>query len=153
MFVIARKPSCIHASTAKNDGTPTVPEQTLDPTVPLVDETREDTSSLSIEHILTIIPKRAQNKANSLLQILQPHLKWNKRGEIVIHDNPIANSHIADLVKYTVMRHIRKRLPTGGVEYIAILSSINAPRSLIVNEQVIELLAQPAQTTSAWHSL
>ncbi len=138
----------------------TVSEQTSPPTVPeievpIIDETIEDTPSegLSIEHILAIIPKRAQNKANSLLHLLQPHLKWTKRGEIVIHDRPIANSHIADLVKYTVMRHIHKRLPTGGTEYIAILASINTPRSLIVNEQVIELLTQPTPTPSAWHSL
>ncbi len=127
-------------------------EQSIEATPP------ELSDSLSIDQILTIIPKRAQHKASSLLHILQPHLRWNDRGEIVIQDKPILNSHIADLVKYTVVRHINKRLPLGGEDFLAILSAINAPKSLIVNERVLEILAQRVDTentvhTAQWHTL
>jgi hypothetical protein len=102
---------------------------------------------LSTEHILTVIPKHAQNRARALVDILRPHLQWNDRGEILVRDEPIQNSHIADLVKYTVVRHLSRQLPIGGREYAAVLASINIPRTLVVNERL------PIEPPTTWQAI
>ena len=104
---------------------------------------------MSVDDIIGIMPKNAQKKASSLLQLIQDHVNWNERCELVVGDEPIPNSHISDLVRYTVVRHFsNKRPPIGSAEFFAILKRLNIPRSLIVNTPQAE---EPSP--SSWYSL
>ena len=103
------------------------------PTI-IADDRVTTPSTLSVEDITAMIPKNARHKAASLLQLLDAHVKWNSRGEIVIDGKVIENSHIADLIKFTVTNHFSKmRAPIGHHTFYKLLDKINIPRSLLVN--------------------
>ena len=102
---------------------------------PHIDVTETEAEEVeNVDHIIDVIPKRAKGKARALLSVLKDHIQWNERGEIIIDGAPIPNSHISDLIKYTVVRHFgKKQPPIGSDEFSQLLKVHNIPRSLIVN--------------------
>lgn len=108
---------------------------------PLVNDT------MAIDQVIAILPKIAQKKAMNLLHLIQGHIQWDNLGRVIGRDGPIAHSHIADLVKYTVVNHFSKmKPPSGSAYYFEVLDTLNIPRSLKVNKTV-QVLAHK------WHSL
>ena len=123
---------------------PPAPEPPQSDDIQCIEPTVE---GMDTDNIISVIPKQAQKKASALLQLLQDHLKWNERGEIVVDGEPIPNSHISDLIKYTVVRHFsKKQPPIGSDKYFTVLDKLNIPRSLIVN-------TVPPPTKPDWFSL
>ena len=114
---------------------------------------------MKIDNILQIIPKCARTKARALLCILQDHLEWCATGEIVSNGITIQGSHIADLVKFTVVKHFKRKPPIGSDTYFTLLSNINVPKSLVVNDIAggkpdvnNDVVINPTANTD-WHTL
>jgi hypothetical protein len=90
---------------------------------------------MSINQIMDTLPQSAKKKGLTLLQLIKPHLNWNQRGEIVIAGQPIPQSHISDLVKFTVVRYFNMSKPPEGFQYFSQkLQDLNIPQSLIINK-------------------
>ncbi len=106
------------------------PQTQTQPDIEMIEHDKD----VDVDSIVSILPKRCQSKGRALLNILQHHLTWNARGELVVNGQIIPTSHIADLVKYTVVRHFGKQKPPIGYsEYCTIIEDLNIPKSLIVN--------------------
>ncbi len=118
----------------------------------IVEPTLNEHKGMTVESIVAVMPKNARNRARALLEVIEKHILWNDRGEIIYNGKPIARSHIADLVKQTVVKHFTKKKIIGGREYFDMLSEINVPRSLILNdlERHPDVARQP---DVAWHGL
>ena len=101
---------------------------------PHIREEEKEEEVENVDRIIDVIPKRAKGKARALLSLLKDHIRWNDRGELIIDGAPIPNSHISDLIKYTVVGHFgKKQPPIGSDEFSQLLKIHNIPRALIVN--------------------
>ena len=108
-------------------------------------EKDEDPPKLTIDQIVEIIPKRWQHKARVLLQLVQNHIQCDSTGQVVVHGDTIQGSHISDVVKYAVVPSFAKaQAPPGSKEFAAVLTVINAPKSLVINKQ---------PSSHGWHAL
>ena len=117
----------VHSHAANTDGA----EKSRDP-----QSEKEVKDRLSVEIILTAVPKPYRNKARSMLSHISAHpnqlIDWNEKGEILISGELISNSHISDLLKDS-MRPTRDFTPVGADKFYKALSEMGIPRSLIGN--------------------
>lgn len=90
--------------------------------------------SLSVDTILLGIPKQGRRDATAILHHIQnsSDISWNSRGELVLHGSVIPNTHIADLIKYSLF-HYKSWKPSGVGEFYRALASSNLPAGLIRN--------------------
>lgn len=62
------------------------------------------------------IPKNGRRKTMGLWNYIKDRkgtvLNWNENGEVVVHGKTVPDSHLIDLLKYTVTA-MSKREPTG----------------------------------------
>ena len=90
------------------------------------------THKLSDTIILSHFSKAMQNKVKLLLQYIHenPKLLWSKEGEIIIDNKTIENSHIIDLIKYSLIpyKHFK---PIASELFLKQLR--NVPKSLLKN--------------------
>jgi hypothetical protein len=124
-------------------------------TTPRVDTEglNDEEPGYSIDQIVGFIPKRARNKALALLDILKtPTSRWNTKGELLIQGAAIKGSHITDLIRFTVLNHVKP--PVGAVEYRKLLAQLHIPTSIIVNRNAIPgPSAGPEPPSNEWISL
>lgn len=114
------------------------------------------------ETIVNMMPLHARGRAKTLLRLLDGNLAWNPRGEILINTKPVQGSHIADLLRFVVVKHFGKlHPPIGCDEFLIELGKLNVPKSLFMNgpiqpaiQPAIQPVIQPhAHTTPTWFSL
>lgn len=117
------------------------------------------------ETIVNMMPLHARGRAKTLLSLLKGNLAWNPRGEILINTKPVQGSHIADLLRFVVVKHFGKlHPPIGCDEFLIELGKLNVPKSLFMNgpiQPAIQTLPKfmngPIQPhtvpTPAWFSL
>lgn len=105
------------------------------------EEESESTPSLDIDDILLGIPKQGRRDASAILRHIQssPDISWNSRGELVVHGSVIANTHITDLLKYSLFQY-KTWEPTGVTAFYKALAESNIPTGLIRNPQSRTLL-------------
>ena len=88
---------------------------------------------LAVEVIVSALPKKFRNKAMSFLTHLlnhpQPLINWDERGEVSIKGEIIPNSHISDLVKYTVSP-FKSFIPNGFYKFNEVANEMGLPKSL-----------------------
>ena len=101
------------------------------------------------DQIIEILPKRAKQKATSILQLVKDHLTWNSRGEVTIKGQFIPGSHICDLLKFVVFNTVtRKKFPIGHKEFGSLLQQLNIPKSLVYG-----LAEENTIASSTWCSI
>ena len=89
----------------------------------------------SAQNIISSLPKRYQNRAESLLSLVgkEPdQLAWNNRGEIIVKGNIVPGSHIADLVR-SVLVPKAKRPQKGTDPFAQALDEMNIPQGMMSN--------------------
>ena len=97
--------------------------------------------------LLAAIPKIYQNRAESLLKIIAPHMKVSPRGEIIDprSGTAVENTRLDDLIQYAVGTKRRVFVPKGWIEFMRQLRTINVPTSLLNPETIMEL-QKPGET-------
>ena len=80
--------------------------------------------------ILSFVPKRYKNKADTLLRLVEKNsaLDWNAKGQLLVNGKVIPYSHISDLVRDSVLPHNPFK-PQGYKEFYKYLEKV--PRYLI----------------------
>ena len=78
-------------------------------------------------------PKPYRSRAERLLSVLEPYVKWNERGEIIdIKTNrPVERSQLSDLIQHAVRDRRRKISPTGWQYFLNQLHERNVPQMLL----------------------
>lgn len=115
-------------------------------------------SNDDIELIVKILPKLYRNKARALLAYIQKSkvLNWLENGELVFEGKTIHNSHISDLIKYS-MKLYKNFKPKGYEEFYLGLAKINIPEGILGNEElkdgVRELKEDDTHTECEWINL
>jgi len=104
-------------------------------------QTGKGENPLSISNILASLPKKFRTNAGSILQHItrDPELEWNAKGEIIINDVTIPNTHLVDLLKDTA-HNFKHRDPNGVSEFYTALARSNLPLGLVQNKARRELL-------------
>lgn len=104
-------------------------------------QTGKGEPSLSMDTILLGIPKQGRRDAGAILHHIQnsSDISWNTRGELVLHGTVIPNSHIADLLKFSLFQY-KSWKPTAITEFYRALADSNLPAGLIRNLQSRTLL-------------
>lgn len=86
-------------------------------------------------------PRAYRMRAERLFDFIDPHVKFNERGEIIEENGDvIRNSHIDDLLQYAV-RDVRRKLgaPQGWEYFQKVLSNHNVPHNIIGGPTINEL--------------
>ena len=93
------------------------------------------TPKLSSDSILSSIPQNIKYKARAILQHIEDNdenITWNKKGEVIINQNLIPNSHIIDLIKCMLYRY-KNVQPEGLHQFRVALRDSNIPQTLVQN--------------------
>lgn len=87
---------------------------------------------LNIETILSTIPKNIKHKAKAILDhiINSGSLDWNDKGEIIIDQSTLNNTHITDLIKSNFYTY-KNFSPLGYSQFRSALEKSNLPQSLL----------------------
>ena len=103
--------------------------------VPVEDHQRttQEENGLSIDVIMSAIPKNYRTRAQALLNHItadpQHRLRWNQRGELIYQGQVVHGSHITDLLKNSQRQY--KHAPMGLEEFEAALRELNVPTGLM----------------------
>ena len=89
-------------------------------------------------------PKPYRNRALSLFRSIEPHVKFNERGEIYGDDDkPIEHSRAEDLIQHAVRTHRRHFTPLAWDYFLNLLKKHNVPRSILNRDTLAELDVPP----------
>lgn len=87
-------------------------------------------------------PRQSRARAEKLFDFIDPHLKFNERGEVIDQKsgNVIRNSHIDDLLQHAV-RDMRRKVgePTGWEYFRNVLIDNNVPHNIIGKPTISEM--------------
>lgn len=85
-------------------------------------------------------PKPYRNRAQALLQTVEPHVKYNERGEIYDEQgNVIEKSRLEDLIQHAVRDRRRNLTPLGWETFRKILERENIPKSILNRNTLDEI--------------
>ena len=128
---------------------PDIPVEHLTVTAQTEPNTSEEleTTQLKPDVIIACLPKRNQLKARRLLQYIHdiPKLTWNREGNLVVDKQPIAYSHIVDLLHDAL--NPTKHDPVGHDIFYAHLDKV--PQSLINNSRRKSLIGGGSRSAAA----
>ena len=109
-----------------------------------VSEQKSANEEYSADDIIESVPKTMQRKAQLLIKRLQqnPHIQWNRKGEMIFRDSPLPNSNVSDLIN-DLLRHRKNNTEPLGWQLLADhLSEMNVPQELIGNPKRLEYIKQ-----------
>ena len=85
-------------------------------------------------------PKPYRNRALSLYRSLEPHVKFNERGELYGDDNKVIDySRAEDLIQHAVRDRRRDFTPLGWDYFLKVLKKHNIPKSTLNRATLDEL--------------
>ena len=97
-------------------------------------------------YISVSTPKPYRNRAQALFQSIEPHIKFNDRGEIYdVNAKIIEHSRLEDLIQHAVRDRRRNMLPIGWSEFVDVLRQHNIPKSMLNHETINELSIKPTK--------
>ena len=86
------------------------------------------------------LPKLYRNRGLSLFRSIEPHIKFNERGEIYnTSEQLIPDSRLEDLVQHAVRDRRRNLTPKGWDEFRHLLKSHNVPKFMLNRDTLEEL--------------
>ena len=106
--------------------------------VQTVDTSIEESQIDVLENTFTYaIPKNGHRKAMGLWNYIKDRkgtvLNWNDNGEVVVHGKTVPDSHLINLLKYTVTA-MSKREPMGYRSYYEALREMHTPSEFMVRQ-------------------
>ena len=102
-------------------------------------------------YLSIVTPKPYRSRAERLLSVLEPHLKWNEKGEMIDNstNRAIDQSQVSDLIQHAVRDRRRRNMsPMGWEKFVERLREHNAPQMLLSMETLNEMKAKPSKTTT-----
>lgn len=111
------------------------PQETSEDKQP-TEEMKEDPYEVVI---LNSVPYPMKKEALKALDIIKAHsdtLKWNDKGEILVKNELISKTNIADLFNIIFTHNKKKTHVTGIQEFLEALNSMNMPRHYIKNKHI-----------------
>ena len=96
-----------------------------------------------IKKLMTIsTPRQYRSRAENLLDVIEPHLEYNERGELINRDTNevFQGSHIDDLLQHAI-RDVRRKLkqPVGWQYFLRQLMQLNVPKNLLGTPTIAEM--------------
>ena len=84
-------------------------------------------------YISLATPKPYRSRAERLLSVLEPHIKWNEKGELidVKTNRPFERSQLSDLIQHAVRDRRRNISPPGWAYFLQELRAQNVPQMLL----------------------
>lgn len=84
-------------------------------------------------YISLATPKPYRTRAERLLSILEPHMKWTEKGELIDSktNQPIERSQLSDLILHSVQDRRRNISPAGWDYFVERLREYNVPQMLL----------------------
>ena len=68
----------------------------------ILNTSEEKQSKINAAIILNSIPGKFLNEAKTLLSYISNSIVWDELGQVILDGQVVENSHIADLVRYTI---------------------------------------------------
>lgn len=105
--------------------------------VPIVEEPDETAYMQNFkQEILQTLPRAYKNKGELLFNRIcnSDLVKWDRLGVVSINDNVLPGSNITDLVCDAV-RFKKSEAPTGWLEFVKALRTLNVPQELLGNPE------------------
>ena len=101
-------------------------------------------------YISLATPKPYRSRAERLLSVLEPHITWNERGELIDSSSkrPIERSQVSDLIQHAVRDRRRNISPTGWKYFLTKLHEHNIPQMLL-NLSTLDELKTPVRKSSS----
>ncbi|GBO09936.1 hypothetical protein AVEN_4770-1 [Araneus ventricosus] len=100
--------------------------------------------------VLNSVPQGMKNEASKALDFIKEHsniLKWNDKGEILIGNELISKTNIADLFNI-IFTHNQKKTNVAGIqEFLAALNLMNMPKHYVKNNY---LTAKNVKSKAQW---
>ncbi|GBN03696.1 hypothetical protein AVEN_258827-1 [Araneus ventricosus] len=100
--------------------------------------------------VLNSVPQGMKNEASKALDFIKEHsniLKWNDKGEILIGNELISKTNIADLFNI-IFTHNKKKTNVAGIqEFLAALNLMNMPKHYFKNNY---LTAKNVKSKAEW---
>lgn len=100
--------------------------------------------------VLNSVPQGMKNEASKALDFIKEHsniLKWNDKGEILIGNELISKTNIADLFNI-IFTHNKKKTNVAGIqEFLAALNLMNMPKHYVKNNY---LTAKNVKSKAQW---
>ncbi|GBM17427.1 hypothetical protein AVEN_158491-1 [Araneus ventricosus] len=100
--------------------------------------------------VLNSVPQGMKNEASKALDYIKEHsniLKWNDKGEILIGNELISKTNIADLFNI-IFTHNKKKINVAGIqEFLAALNLMNMPKQYVKNNY---LTAKNVKSKAQW---
>ncbi|GBO09514.1 hypothetical protein AVEN_204368-1 [Araneus ventricosus] len=100
--------------------------------------------------VLNSVPQGMKNEASKALDFIKEHsniLKWNDKGEILIGNELISKTNIADLFNI-IFTHNKKKTNVAGIqEFLAALNLMNIPKHYVKNNY---LTAKNVKSKAQW---
>jgi hypothetical protein len=95
-----------------------------------------DDSKLIEHEVLESVPKKWKTQASRLLTHMNvnPDIRWNSKGELILKNTTISKSHVVDLVNDLLRKRVSSSLPTGWKQLADALKDSNIPHELIGNQ-------------------
>ncbi|GBM55753.1 hypothetical protein AVEN_190338-1 [Araneus ventricosus] len=100
--------------------------------------------------VLNSVPQGMKNEASKALDFIKEHsniLKWNDKGEILIGNELISKTNIADLFNIIFTRNKKKTNVAGIQEFLAALNLMNVPKHYVKNNY---LTAKNVKSKAHW---
>ncbi|GBM68055.1 hypothetical protein AVEN_66732-1 [Araneus ventricosus] len=100
--------------------------------------------------VLNSVPQGMKNEASKALDFIKEYsniLKWNDKGEILIGNELISQTNIADLFNI-IFTHNKKKTNVAGIqEFLAALNLMNMPKHYVKNNY---LTAKNVKSKAQW---
>ncbi|GBM28474.1 hypothetical protein AVEN_254674-1 [Araneus ventricosus] len=100
--------------------------------------------------VLNSVPQGMKNEASKAMDFIKEHsniLKWNDKGEILIGNELISKTNIADLFNI-IFTHNKKKTNVAGIqEFLAALNLMNMPKHYVKNNY---LTAKNVKSKAQW---
>jgi hypothetical protein len=101
---------------------------------PAAQPTTSEFSTLTPTVISSLLPKSNKNRAERLLNFIQPSVNWNDKGQLKDDEGSvIPGTNIVDLVRYSLNTGksvVKRRQPVGWHEFKGTLERANVPDAL-----------------------
>ena len=102
------------------------------------------------EYLSITTPKPYRSRAERLLSVLEPRLKWNEKGELLDEgtNKAISQSQVSDLIQHAVRDRRRHNFsPTGWNYFVQRLHEHNVPQMLLNLSTLEELKSKSSKVS------
>src|SRR5688572_19801910 len=119
----------------------------------VVDAVGVDGWKITESQVMESVPKKWKSQASRLLTHIKnnnPEITWSSKGELVLNETAIPNTHAVDLVNDLMRKRTASTTPNGWKRLADALKESNVPRELIGNKDRWGYISAPSEETSTF---